>query len=100
MNGRKDAQMKKTIELEDNDWGQVIDGLCVRAEEYERTARYHDRRRQRLRTCVSASKEPCDWQTGSADGLIREVRDASEARNLANWYRRIVEEIRGQLRKS
>ena len=59
------------------EWGQIIDGLTYRAEDYERTAQFHE--------------------TGFADDLILEVRDAAEARNLANWYRRIVEEIREQL---
>ena len=69
--------MKKSIELDENDWGQIMDGLICRAEDYERTARYHE--------------------TGFADDLIIEVRDAGEARNLANWYRRMAEDIRGQL---
>ena len=77
-NPHKSTRMKKTIALDDNDWGQVIDGLTCRAEQYELTAQYHE--------------------TGFADGDILEVRDANEARNLANWYRRIVEEIRRQLR--
>lgn len=76
MNGRKDAQMKKTIELENNDWGQVIDGLCVRAEEYERTAQYHE--------------------SGITDGDILEVKDAREAKNIAEHYREIIRKIRGQ----
>ncbi|RKX45032.1 MAG: hypothetical protein DRP64_05405 [Verrucomicrobia bacterium] len=71
---------KITITLEDNDWGQIIDGLACRAEQYELTVQYH---------------EP-----GYAEDYILEVRDADEARNLAEWYRRLVEQIRKQLRDS
>lgn len=68
--------MKKnvTIELEENDWGQIVDGLTCRAEEYERTAQYHE--------------------TGFADDYILETRDAAEARNFAEWYQRLAGEIR------
>jgi len=77
---REYARMEKktTITLEDNDWGQIMDGLTCRAEQYELTAQYHE--------------------TGYADDFILEVCDAAEARNLAGWYRRLVEEIRSQLR--
>jgi hypothetical protein len=74
---RENTRMKKTIELDENDFGQIIDGLDCRAKQYDLTARYHE--------------------TGFADGDILEVRDADEARNLADWYRRIIEEIRRQL---
>lgn len=67
-----------TITLDENDWGQVMDGLSCRAEQYELTAQYHE--------------------CGCANGDILEVRDADEARNLAGWYRRLVEQIRSQLR--
>ena len=73
-------RMKKTIELDENDWGQVMDGLTCRAEDYERTAHYHE--------------------TGFADDLILEVRDAAEAHHLANRYRRIVQKIREQAKKA
>jgi hypothetical protein len=66
-----------TIALEENDWGQIIDGLTCRAEEYELTAQYHE--------------------TGYAENYILEVRDAKEAKNLAQWYRRLVKQIRKQL---
>jgi hypothetical protein len=71
---------KVIIELEDNDWGQIMDGLTCRAEDYERTAEYHE--------------------TGHADDYILETRDADEARDLAAWYRRLVEQIRMQLNNS
>jgi len=82
--------MKKegTIPREENDpcvavslcrtsWGQIMDGLSCRAEQYEFTAQYHE--------------------CGYVDENILEVRDAVEARNLAEWYRRLVENIRKQL---
>ena len=74
------ARMKKMIKiaLEENDWGQILDGLICRAEQYELTAQYHE--------------------AGIADGSVLDVRDADEARNLADWYRRIVEDLRRQLR--
>ena len=68
----------KKVELNEVEWGQVMDGLTCRAEQYELTAQFHE--------------------TGSADGDILEVRDAKEARNIAAHYRKIVGEIRGQLR--
>jgi hypothetical protein len=67
-----------TITLDENDWGQVMDGLSCRAEQYELTARYHE--------------------CGYVDKDILEIRDADEAQNLAGWYRRLVEQIRSQLR--
>ena len=65
------------ITLEENDWGQIIDGLTYRAEQYELTAECHE--------------------GGSVDGEILEVRDAAEARELARCYHQLVEQIRGQL---
>ncbi len=72
--------MKRTvaIELEVNDWGQIIDGLTSRAEQYEQTVNY--------------------YEGGYAEGEILLVRDADEARVLAEWYRRLVGQIRIQLR--
>jgi len=71
--------MKKTVELDDNDWGQVIDGLECRAFDYERTARFYE-------------------ANGCYDEGIEEVSSAEEAQNLADWYRRLVVDIRRQLR--
>ena len=70
------TRMKVGLELVD--WWQTIDGLTCRAEQYELTAEYHE--------------------TGFADGDILEVRDASEARNIAAHYREIIGKIRGQLK--
>ena len=72
--------MKKrvAITLEENDWGQIIDGLTCRAEQYERTAHY--------------------YETDGGDECIEEVNSAEEARTLAAWYCRLVDQIRSQLR--
>ncbi len=80
--------MKKTVELESSDpcvaiklcrtsWGQIIDGLTCRAEQYELTAQYHER--------------------GFAGGDILEVRDADEARAIAAHYWELIEKIQKQL---
>ncbi len=68
--------MNKPITLDDNDWGQIIDGLTCRAELYEETVRY--------------------YETGQADGGIAEVSDAEEARELAAKYRSIIDQIQSQ----
>lgn len=70
-------ETKIKIELERNDWGQLLDGLICRAEQYEVTARY--------------------FETGSAEDLILEVRDAHEAKCLADRYREIIARIQAQL---
>jgi hypothetical protein len=66
-----------SITLDKNDWGQIIDGLTCRAEQYELTGKYYD--------------------GASGEGEILDVRGAVEARGLALWYRRLVQQIRGQL---
>lgn len=70
----------KTVQLDELAWGQIIDGLTCRAEWYENAVEYHE--------------------TGYCDREIAEVRDADEARNLANWYHRIIQEIRAQVKNS
>jgi hypothetical protein len=71
--GKLVPQMKTSVTLDGNEWGQIIDGLVCRAELYEETARYHE--------------------SGYAENEIAEVRDADEARNLAQVYRRIIRTI-------
>jgi len=71
------TRMKKCVELDENDWGQLLEGLTCRAEQYELTAQYHE--------------------TGLADGDILDVRDVDEARSLASGYRRMVDDIKSQL---
>ena len=65
--------MKIMVVLDDNDWGQILDGLRCRAETYEETARYHEK--------------------GHAESEIAEVRDENEARKLADLYRNIIGKI-------
>lgn len=71
---------KQKVELNRQEWGQVLDGLACRVVLYERTARYHE--------------------TGFADGDTLEVRDAREAKNIAAHYSEIIGKIREQLRDS
>ena len=67
----------KQVELTQDDWGQVVDGLACRAEQYEATAGF--------------------YETGVAEGEILEVSDADEARSLAAVYWALVDKIRKQL---
>lgn len=64
--------------MDDQDWGQIIDGLTCRAEQYELTAQYHE--------------------TGFAAGDILEVSSAYEANAIAAHYRGIIGNIREQLK--
>lgn len=65
--------MKIAVVLDDDEWGQVLDGLRCRAEIYEETVRY--------------------YESGYAESEIAEVRDVSEARKLADLYRDIIGKI-------
>ena len=67
---------KFTIELDDFDLGQVLDGLEARATIWEKTAQFH--------------------RTGKADTLIEECRDVEEAEKIAAHYRSIITKIRKQ----
>ncbi|MEX2607935.1 MAG: hypothetical protein WD708_11365 [Kiritimatiellia bacterium] len=68
---------KRTVELDRLSWGQLLDGLTCRAEQYESTAEY--------------------FRTGETDGEILEATDADEAQAIANDYREIIQKIRTQL---
>lgn len=68
----------KKVELNEVEWGQVLDGLTCRAELYENSIDY--------------------YEGGYVEGEVAEVKDADETRHLANWYRQIAEKIRKQLR--
>jgi hypothetical protein len=61
------------IRLSEDDLGQIIDGLRVRAESWRATERY--------------------LETGHADSMIEECNDAVEARSIAEHYERIIESI-------
>lgn len=68
--------MTISITLEHSHWGQIIDGLICRVEQYEWTAQYHEGE--------------------SVEEFILEVRDAEEARNIAGWFRRMIRDINQQ----
>jgi hypothetical protein len=68
---------KYRIELDDFDLGQVLDGLEIRAEAWEKTADYH--------------------RTGeSPNFIVKECNDADEADSIASHYRSIIAKIRKQ----
>ena len=59
------------------DWGQVIDGLCVRVEAWRKTEKYLNHE--------------------EVDGETEECSGADEARHLADTYERIVFHIQRSL---
>ncbi len=69
--------MSKTylIRLDENDLGQLLDGLEARAEAWEKTAHYH-------RTGESP-----------ADLIVEECTDEDEADRIAAHYRSIISKI-------
>ena len=68
---------KYHIELDGFDLGQVLDGLEIRAEAWEKTADYH--------------------RTGeSPNFIVEECKNADEADSIANHYRSIIAKIRKQ----
>jgi hypothetical protein len=69
--------MKKTVQLDELAWGQILDGLTCRAEWYENAVQY--------------------YETGYCEGEVAEVRDEDEARTLAKWYRKLIEDIQLQI---
>lgn len=72
---------KYRIELDELDIGQVLDGLEIREESWQRTADY-------LET----------WEMPEDEFfLVEECADAAEARWLAAWYRSIIGNIRNQM---
>jgi len=70
--------MQKTVQLDEMEWGQIVDGLTCRAEWYENAVQY--------------------YETGFCEGDVAEVRDEEEARALAKRYRKLIEEIQVQCR--
>lgn len=72
--------MPKTIQikLDENDLGQLLDGLETRAEAWEKTANYH-----------RTGESPPDF-------IVEECNDAHEADGIANHYRSIIAKIRKQ----
>lgn len=70
----------KKVELNEMEWGQVLDGLTGRVTLYEETIAYYEH--------------------GVSHGHIAEVRDADEARTILNYYREIMGKIEKQLGKT
>jgi len=70
--------MKKLkVELNRQEWGQVLDGLACRVALYEETVGY--------------------YKYGVSYGHIAEVNDVLEARAILRYYRRIIRNIKKQL---
>lgn len=69
------------IELEGRDLGQLLDGLQVRAESWERTAEY-------LRTGAMPTGEFF---------LVEECSKPEEADDIAEHYRSIIRKIQNQM---
>lgn len=68
------------IELDDLDFGQLLDGLEMRAESWKRTAEY-------LRTYIMPAGEFF---------IVEECTDADEADTIAAHYRAIISKIQEQ----
>lgn len=71
--------MKRKVELNEIEWGQVPDGLACRIALYEETVGYYEH--------------------GVTHGHIAEVRDAEEARGILDYYREIAGRIERELGK-
>jgi hypothetical protein len=67
----------KKIELNEVEWGQVLDGLACRVALYEETVGYYEH--------------------GVTYGRIAEVRDAEEARIILTYYQKIIGNMERQL---
>ncbi len=71
--------MKKyRVELEANDFGQILEGLEARAEAWEKTAVYH-----------RTGESPPDF-------IVEECSNEHEANGIARHYRSIITKIRKQ----
>jgi len=71
-----------TIQLEENDLGQLLDGLRCRSESWHGTAVHLD-----------------VGHNSRADFVIEECSSADEAREIANDHDRIIATIEGQIKK-
>ena len=71
-------RMKKPkVELSEQEWGQVLDGLACRVVLYEETVGY--------------------YKNGVSYGHIAEVSGVEEAHSILRYYRRIIWNIKRQL---
>ena len=77
--GEQLPKMKKKVELNEVEWGQVLDGLACRIALYEETVGYYEH--------------------GVSYGHIAEVRDADEARAILTYYQEIIQKLEKQLGK-
>ena len=68
-----------SIRLQENDLGQIIDGLEVLAEDWEQTQRF------------------MEFGESGSGGIIRECSNEREAGKIARHYRRIIEALEEQL---
>ena len=70
----------RTLTLDSNDIGQILDGLRCRADNWRETAEY-------LET----------GHTSRHDFVVEECSDAHEAQAIADHYERIITSIKSQL---
>lgn len=68
---------KPKVELTEQEWGQVLDGLACRVALYEETVGY--------------------YKHGVSYGHIAEVNGIEEAQAILRYYRRIIRNIKKQL---
>jgi len=68
---------KPKVELNEQEWGQVLDGLACRVALYEETVGY--------------------YKHGVSYGRIAEVNGVEEAQAILRYYRRIIRNIKKQL---
>ncbi|MBN2783897.1 MAG: hypothetical protein JXR25_03655 [Pontiellaceae bacterium] len=68
---------KPQVELNSQEWGQVLDGLACRVLLYEETVGY--------------------YKYGVSYGHIAEVNGVEEAQAILRYYRRIIRKIKKQL---
>ncbi len=70
-----------TLQLTENDVGQIIDGLCVRRDDWRYTQRYFEEGYE------------------ESGRIIEECNDAHEASGVADHYDKIISEIQKQCNK-
>lgn len=68
---------KQKVELSEQEWGQVLDGLACRVALYEEAVGY--------------------YKHGVSYGHIAEVNGVEEAQAILRYYRRIIRNIKNQL---
>jgi hypothetical protein len=76
----KKGMNKPKVELNKQEWGQVLDGLTCRVALYEETVGY--------------------YKHGVSYGHIAAVNGVEEAQSILRYYRRIIRNIKKQLGES